>query len=349
MNTIYIFGLGPSELGEMPKRVYDTISKQEQLYLRTIEHPAAKELAATGLNITSFDDVYEEYNEDFGKIYPAIVEKLIEAAQTADVYYGVPGHPAVAEASVQLLLKSDIPTKIIGGKSFIDDLFAAVKIDPIEGFLLVDSYDLNTDTIFPGHHLIIMQVFHSLIAGNVKLDLMEVYPADHQICVIDAAGSPNQVTTWMALFELDYFDGVHNLRSVYVPPLARDEATRSMSTMYSYVDEIFGDEGDVWIKKQTGAGLLKYFQEELDELKEAYTQEDTENIIEELGDLLMQVLYQAKLAETEDLFTFEDVLETINKKLRRRHPHVFDGVSAKTPAEVDALWQEIKKQEQAEE
>jgi tetrapyrrole methylase family protein/MazG family protein len=349
MHTIYIFGLGPSHLGEMPKKVYDTISKQSKLYLRTIEHPAAKELKAEGLNIESFDSIYEAYDEDFEQVYPAIVKELTELAQKEDIYYGVPGHPAVAEASVQLLLNSDVPAQIIGGKSFIDDLFAAVEIDPVEGFLLVDSFDLNTDVIYPGHHLIIMQVFHSFIAGNVKLDLMEIYPAEHQICVIDAAGSPEQKTAWIPLYALDYFEGVHNLRSIYVPPLPRDEATHSISTTQSYIDEIFGEKGDAWIKAQSGPGLLKYFQEELDELKEAYAKEDIDNITEELGDLLMQIFYHTALAEKENLFTFEEVLEQINKKLRRRHPHVFDGVKAETPEEVDALWQEIKKQERNEE
>lgn len=349
MHTIYIFGLGPAHLGEMPKRVYDTISSQKKIYLRTLKHPAAQELKAGGLNIESFDSIYEDHNEDFEKVYPAIVKELIEHAQKEDVYYGVPGHPAVAEASVQLLLDSGAPTKIIGGKSFIDDLFAAVEIDPVEGFLLVDSFDLNPDAIYPGHHLIVMQVFHSFIAGNVKLDLMELYPADHLICVVDAAGSPEEKTTWLPLYELDYFEGVHNLRSVYVPPLERDEATRSIATTQSYIDEIFGEKGDAWIKSQSGERLLKYFQEELDELKEAYKNEDIDNIIEELGDLLMQIFYQTAWAEQENLFTFEEVLDHINKKLRRRHPHVFDDVVADTPEEVDALWQKIKKQERNEE
>lgn len=345
MHTIYIFGLGPSHLGEMPKQVYDTISQQQSLYLRTMEHPAAQELAAEGLNITTFDSIYEKYNEDFEQVYPAIVEKLLAEVKKSDVYYGVPGHPSVAETTVQLLLKADVSTKIIGGKSFIDDLFAAVEVDPIEGFQLMDAFDLNEDFIFPGQHLIIMQVFHSFIAGDVKLALMEIYPAEHQICVIDAAGSAEEMITWMPLYEMDYFEGVHNLRSVYIPPLKRDEAVRSFATMQSYLDEIFGEKGDVWAKEQTGKELLKHFQEELDELKAAYEKDDIENVVEELGDLLMQILYQTAVGEKEGLFSLEEVLAGINQKLRRRHPHVFDGVEANTPEEVDALWQQIKEEE----
>lgn len=345
MHTIYIFGLGPTHLGQMPKEVYDRISNQDKLYLRTLKHPAAQELKKEGLDIVSFDDKYEEFDEDFERVYPAIVEELIHLAETKDVYYGVPGHPAVAETTVQLLLNDYEQTKIIGGKSFIDDLFAAVNIDPIQGFQLMDSFDLNSDHIFPGQQLIVMQVFHSLIASEVKLALMEIYPDDHQIAIVDAAGSPEESVLWMPLYELDYFEGVHNLRSVYVPPLERDQAVYSFATLQSYTDEVLGENGDVWAKQLTGEELLKYFQEELDELKAAYAKDDMNNVVEELGDLLMQLLYQTGIGENEELFSLEEVLEGINQKMRRRHPHVFDGVKAETPEEVDAIWQKIKEQE----
>ncbi len=345
MGTIYIFGLGPSHLGEMPKKVYETIKKQEKIYLRTMEHPAAQELATEGLTIVSYDSIYEEMDEAFEAVYPAIVKDLLQKAKTQDIYYGVPGHPAVAEASVKLLLESDASTEIIGGKSFIDDLFAAVEIDPVEGFQLVDSFDLNPDEIYPGHHLIVMQVFHSMIAGDVKLALMEIYPPEHQVCMIDAAGGADEQTTWLPLYELDYFDDVHNLRSVYIPPLVQDEAIHSFATTQSYVDDIFGEMGDVWAKAQSGQEFLKYFQEELDELKAAYEKDDINNVVEELGDLIMQILYQTAVGEKEGLFSLEEVLAGINRKLRRRHPHVFDGVEANTPEEVDALWQKMKEEE----
>lgn len=345
MHTIYIFGLGPSHLGEIPKQVYDTVIQQEKIYLRTMEHPAAQELAAEGLAIQSFDAIYEKYDEAFEQVYPAIVEDILELAKSGDVYYGVPGHPSVAEKSVQLLLEADVETKIIGGKSFIDDLFATVKVDPIEGFQLIDAFDLNADKLFPGNHLIIMQVFHSFIAGDVKLSLMDIYPADHKVCIVDAAGSAEEKTSWVPLFELDYFEDVHNLRSVYVPPLERDEAVASFATTQSYLDDIFGENGDVWAKEQSGEELLSYIQEELDELKEAYVKDDIDNIVEEIGDLFMLILYQTAVGEKEDLFSLEEVLTGINQKIRRRHPHVFDGVKANTVEEVEALWQKIKEQE----
>ena len=120
----------------------------------------------------------------------------------------------------------------------------------------------------------------------------------------------------------------------------------SLSTLQYYIDKVTDDEqGDVWIKEQSAQSLIKYLKEETQELVEAIEKDDTENWMEELGDVLVQLLYQTSIAEKEGLFTFEDVLETVNRKIRRRHPHVFDGVKAETPEEVDALWQKIKAEE----
>ena len=85
--------------------------------------------------------------------------------------------------------------------------------------------------------------------------------------------------------------------------------------------------------------------EETEEFIEAVKKEDDINMVEELGDILMQVLYHTNLGERSGYFSLEEVLETLNKKLRRRHPHVFDGVEAKSIEEVEILWQEIKAKE----
>lgn len=345
MNKIKIAGLGPGDLKQIPLGVYQEITETKELLARTFDHPAIEELDSLGIKIESFDSIYEQYEENFEQVYPEIVRELIKRAKTSSILYAVPGHPMVAEKTVQLLLEADVPVEIIGGKSFIDDLFQAVQVDPIDGFQLVDAFDFHQDQINLGQHVIIMQIFSPFIASEVKLTLMEKYPNDHPVCIVDAAGSKLEETKWIKLFELDRFQGVYNLRSVYIPPLPRDERTTTFETMQYYIDEITKETGDVWINEQTHQTLLPYLKEETDELIEAFEKEDIDNVIEELGDILLQILYHTNLAEKTGMFSLEEVLETINKKLRRRHPHVFDGVEARTIEEVDELWQKIKKEE----
>ncbi len=347
MGKIKVVGLGSSDMDQLTLGVYKTIKEADQLYVRTQDHPVVKQLQEDQVVMTFFDDFYEQYAE-FDQVYPAIADQLLTLSESKEIVYAVPGHPMVAEKTVQLLLASDADVEIVGGKSFIDDMFQAVKADPVSGFQLLDAFDLSTDVIQTGQSIMVMQVFNQLMASEVKLTLMEKYPDEHRICIVDAAGSMEESVEWMPLYELDRFDGVHNLRSVYVPPLERDQRTRSFELLQYYTDEITGDSGDVWIREQTHDSLLPYLKEETEELIQAFENDDIENIIEELGDVLMQILYQTNLAEKTGEFTFEEVLDNINRKLRRRHPHVFDGVKAETVEEVDALWQAIKKKEKEE-
>lgn len=345
MNTIYVAGLGSGDLKQIPLGVYNKLKNHKVIYTRTTDHPAVKELQQEGVRLHSFDSVYEKYNENFEQVYPAIVKELLRLAEVEEVLYTVPGHPMVAERTVQLLIESDATVTFLGGKSFIDDLLQVVKIDPVEGFQLLDAFNIHHDQIQTGQHVFIMQVFGSFIASETKLTLMEKYPDEHEICIIDAAGSKSESLQWVKLYELDRFEGIHNLRSVYIPPLKRDEQTTSFETLQYYIDEITAESGDIWVNQQTHQSLLPYLKEEIQELIEAFEKDDSDNIIEELGDVLMLILYHTNLAEKSGLFSFEEVLDGINRKLRRRHPHVFDGVEVNTVEEVEALWQNIKEQE----
>ncbi|MER2063874.1 MAG: SAM-dependent methyltransferase, partial [Alkalibacterium sp.] len=247
MHTIHVVGLGPGDKDQMPIKIERQLKEAETIYLRTKDHPAVDELKAEGLKFESFDYLYEKMDKDFEKVYAAIVEELISLAGKNEILYAVPGHPMVAEKTVKDLLEKYPNVNIVGGKSFIDDLFQSVQVDPVEGFQLLDSFDLNQDTLNTGQHVIIMQVFNALMAGEVKLTLMEKYPADHTVAIIDAAGSSQEKIEWMPLFEIDRFEGIYNLRSLYIPPLDLDEQVTSLSTLQYYIDRVTDDEqGDVW-------------------------------------------------------------------------------------------------------
>ena len=87
--------------------------------------------------------------------------------------------------------------------------------------------------------------------------------------------------------------------------------------------------------------------EEAYEAVEAIDEKDPGHLKEELGDVLLQVVFHARMAEEEGLFTLDDVVDGICEKMIRRHPHVFGDAVAETPEESLALWQAIKKQEKA--
>ena len=109
-----------------------------------------------------------------------------------------------------------------------------------------------------------------------------------------------------------------------------------------------GPNGCPWDKKQTHETLVKNMREESEELIAAIEKKDTENMKEELGDVLLQVLLHAQITKEEGLFTIEDVMQGLYDKLHRRHPHVFgDHAKAASPEEALAVWKEMKKKEKA--
>ena len=97
--------------------------------------------------------------------------------------------------------------------------------------------------------------------------------------------------------------------------------------------------------KQTNSSLMKYLFEESKELKEAVKKGDIENIKEELGDVLLQVVFHAQIAKENGWFDIDDVIKYLNAKLIRRHPHVFGKSKAKTEKEIIKQWSIIKKKE----
>jgi len=106
-----------------------------------------------------------------------------------------------------------------------------------------------------------------------------------------------------------------------------------------------GPEGCPWDREQTHETIRRNLLEEAYEASEAIAGNNTEDLIEELGDVLLQVLFHADIAEDADRFTLDDIADATCRKLIRRHPHVFGEVKAKNGDESLARWDEIKRQE----
>lgn len=113
------------------------------------------------------------------------------------------------------------------------------------------------------------------------------------------------------------------------------------------IAELRSDHGCPWDKEQTFESLKKCLADEAQEVFEAVDNKDMENLCEELGDVLYQVMIQSQIASEQGLFTVEDVIDGLCEKMIRRHPHVFGDAVADTPEESLDLWNEIKKQEKA--
>ena len=119
--------------------------------------------------------------------------------------------------------------------------------------------------------------------------------------------------------------------------------------LLNIIAELRSDHGCPWDRAQTHESMIKCMYDECDEVVEAIKNKDDDNLCEELGDVLLQVLLHAQIAAEEGRFTMEDVVDELAKKMIRRHPHVFgDAPHAQSEEEGLARWIEIKALEKEE-
>ncbi|HEX7055833.1 MAG TPA: nucleoside triphosphate pyrophosphohydrolase [Bacilli bacterium] len=352
--SIHVVGLGSGDPDKLTLGVYKTLREAGRVFVRTNVHPVVRLLDAEKIAYTSFDDIYLKH-DSFPEVYKEISDVLIEQALNADepVVYAVPGHPMVAETTVQLLRETcarrGIPFSVSGGESFLDEAFLRFGFDPIDGMQLLDAQTMNRSMLAPALHTIIAQVYDKSVASDVKLTLMELYPDDYPVTIgheLGVAGKEKILT--VPLFELDRQEGFGNLSLVWVP---RTDDERIVGRTFARLQEVVrilrSPEGCPWDREQTHRSIRKNLIEETYEVLETIDDDDAAAMCEELGDLLLQVLLHAQMEAEAGSFDIWDVVQALHDKLIRRHPHVFGDRTAQNAAEALSTWQEMKAKEKA--
>lgn len=369
--AITILGLGPGSIDDLTLQARHILAtaahERHTVYFRTIIHPTVDSLRQElpDLSIASFDALYDE-STDWSSLYQQIAERVCTLAAQQPVIYAVPGHPLIGEYTVQLLLRMarerQLTTSIVAGLSFLEPVCTLLELDPFDaGTQIVDATQLaslSTDEIagkiIPTIPLLVVQVYNRRLATAVKLALSECYPDEWPLKLVRAAGvtlSGNEsgaTVIEMPLYELDRNNFANHLSTVYIPPTDALTALRLPETLrYITMRLRRNPDGCPWDREQTHKSLIRYVIEETYEVVQAIEENDSENLAEELGDLLLQVYLHAEIARQADAFALGDVLESINAKLIRRHPHVFGSVEISGAGQVVQNWEAIKQQEKA--
>ena len=132
-----------------------------------------------------------------------------------------------------------------------------------------------------------------------------------------------------------------------VPPLERLSPMASLAELEQVVARLRRSDGCPWDREQTRESLFTQFEEELDELGAAIAASDSDNQLEELGDVLFHVVAQCQLAHEHGEFSLDDVIREITAKLVRRHPHVFGDESVESIDDVLSTWKRVKAEEKS--
>lgn len=220
-NSLTIIGLGPGDYAHLSVETERAIRECDLLIFRTLQHPVIEKLALKDINYVSCDEIYEQ-SEDFCTVYQKIAEYCWQQSQTKNVVYAVPGSPLVAEQTVVLLRKMFVENngnlKILPAMSFLDLVYNKVTLDPVQdGLLVIDAMDLKNIFMAKKIPLIITQVYDKIVAGEVKLSLMEYMEDDSTIVFMNNLGLPDEVVKEIPLFELDWQERIDHLTTIYVP------------------------------------------------------------------------------------------------------------------------------------
>jgi tetrapyrrole methylase family protein / MazG family protein len=350
MPGITLVGLGPGDPTKLTREAWEVLSSADQIWLRTNQHPTVAALPPA-LTIHSFDEMYEK-GESYDEVYAAIVEKVLELGKSPlGVVYAVPGDPFVAEATcpeiAQRARTLGLPLKIVSGLSFLEPVFAALGLDPYPRLVLMDAFELSQAHVPefpPDMPVLIAQIYSRMVAAEVKMTLNTVYPDEHRVRMVHGAGTKGEIIEDIQLFEIDRSEHIGLLTVLFVPPLG--EGT-SLEAFQEIVAHLRAPDGCPWDREQTHESLRTHLMGEAYEALAAMDSGDPVAMSEEFGDLLLQIVLNAQIANEDGEFNMADILKGIYDKIIRRHPHVFGNVTLDGVQGVLKNWEKLKAVERA--
>ncbi len=364
MSRITVVGLGPADIDLLSLQALQAMQSCERVILRTRIHPAADKLADYNIKFTSCDDFYETH-ASFDDVYKAVVKRVMSS--DADTVFAVPGDPAVAERTVVMLReecgKAGREIIIQPALGVLNLLFDRIGSDPGDGAIISDARSpelkFHYETPAPDDHAafhgaqlpvnpavptVWLQVDTPHVASELKLLLLDYYPPDHPVTVLTALGmaKDEQVIT-LALEDLDRGSAVINhLTSLFVPALKWEQRRHSITDLRRIMAMLRGEGGCPWDREQTMMSMRRTIIEEAYEVTEAIDRDDPDAIADELGDVLLNIIFVAQLGDEDGLFNFDDVMQALGDKLIRRHAHVFGDIEANNASAVLNSWENIK-------
>lgn len=342
---ITLLGLGPGSKTALTREAWEILQTSEEIYLRTRNHPVVAEIQSH-MVLHSFDFLYEE-RDTFEEVYAEITSQVLQLGQRSQgVIYAVPGHPLIAEATGQEILRrareAKIPVRVIQGLSFLEPVMTALGSDPFPQMTLADALELaagHYPPFPPSAPILIAQLYSRAVASDVKLTLMAVYPDDFPVRLVHRAGTDTELVEDLPLYAVDHSEQIGLLTCLYLPPLS---PAASMEAFAEIVAHLRAPDGCPWDQKQTLQSLRPHLLEEAYEVLDTLDNENTTDLREELGDLLLMIFMLTQIASDEGEFNLTQVVEGIHTKIVRRHPHVFGDVELSDEAGVLAQWEKLK-------
>jgi tetrapyrrole methylase family protein / MazG family protein len=346
--VVRVVGLGPSTAEHITERTSHLIRESAVVRFRTAVHPSALHFG----EVESYDEFYERANS-FDELYGEIAEDLARLARESpdrEVLYVVPGSPVVAERTVELLReRDDIVVLTEPAVSVIDVACAALGRDPMNVGLRIADALASADNLRGPGPILLLQTYSPEILATVADRL----PPSLNVTILHHLGLDDEAIVTSRADALSHFADADHLTSLWIDEFR--DAGEAMSDLLDMMKRLRAE--CPWDQEQTHATLTRYLIEEayeaLDALEAfASASKDGEldealvrHVEEELGDLLLQVVFHAELGSEEENFDFASIADAVRQKNIGRHPHVFGDVKVANAEEVASRWEVIKQGE----
>jgi tetrapyrrole methylase family protein/MazG family protein len=336
-----IVGLGTGRSEQLTLGAWRAMEQADTVFMRTAGIPPVSDLPE---------------GPDYHVLSPASASdtayqaaEIVTAARVQAVVYAVPGWLASERGFVEQLANlaraQGVAVRTIDGPAFLDNLLAALPDGRPAGLQLfsADVVDqMHYPQLNPAFPALIAGVHSVDLAGRLKTLLLMQYAPEHEVWLITPGQSGNTKLVAVVLGDLGRSEEFSPLAHLYVP---RSDSLAGFESLQETMARLRAPGGCPWDREQDHQTLRSYLLEETYEVLDALDRNDLPALQEELGDLLLQIVFHAQVALDQGEFRMPDVIHHINSKLIHRHPHVWGDVDVNDSSDVTRNWEAIKKQE----
>ncbi len=323
--------------GEIHEDVRKIAHQTSRVILQTkIGHALKDDIA-----YDSLDDLYESA-DDFDALAALACERLMLDG-TLFIVLGDICRNTIAAYAVKRIIQSGGSVSVIpDGSPALCAAFAAGAADGLNGVLSFSAASFtrvcDTDAA-----LVIDEIDSRLKASDLKLKLSRVYDDEHPLFIADIRSMCGKI---IPLCLLDAEPSYGYYTSVVVASCPLEQKRRyTFCDLVTVMERLRSRNGCPWDREQTHLSLKRYLVEESYEVLEAIDNDDMDALYDELGDVLLQVVFHARIAQQHGEFDISDVTTAICSKMISRHTHIFGCAVANSPDDVISNWEQIKKGE----
>ncbi len=331
---ITVIGAGSGKAENLSLLAYKTIKSAKSVILKTEKMPIVKLLKEEKIHFETLDDIYDTA-ENFDSLNAAIKARLTEKGSCVYVVHG----SAIDDTSVRAL--EDV--NIIPGVSVADCAASFLNVvSDVKAYTTTEILEGEMPSVHQDN--IITCIDSTLIAGDLKCSLSEIYGDEFEIKYYTEDFDGNQSSKSIMLYELDMQETYNHTTSIYLKKVDFDDVYRyDIKHLLDIMDKLCSRNGCPWDSQQTHESLRPYLIEEAYEVADTIDKDDPYRLYDELGDVLYQIVFHANIGKRCGEFDFIDVTDAISRKMINRHPQIFSGADANE--NINDFWEETKKKE----